>query len=394
MLQFASSVVPPVTEVAVPGDANRKYRRSSDPARLSSAALVHWISDFHAIGFSLDGAIQASDFGIAHDGCLRGEQQLLQKVKKVSGDRRKKDMKSVGLIIQSAIYDSVRPNADVRDLLFLLRHFKERYYPLIRHHICHESENTKSAIFTRMFTRLMVIRYLNATKYGSIVSKLPYADDWFDRVMGNIHLHAMVRSRPVPRAMMGVLGAETTAFLSTAVCPQGVEGLLEMRYNSHECLERDHSIDHGTQEAKLSAAISVLQLLQPEGQSLGALTPDRAENVGKAIEEALQVRYSSVEAAKAAAVAAGTAIAKYTGKASQKQMARAQKSGQKAGKDVESQIPAQVFPRQMFAAYQVDHMFSVSVPKLLLSLQKAMFKEGELSNALLDDESRSVRLLR
>lgn len=44
-----------------------------------------------------------------------------------------------------------------------------------------------------------------------------------------------------------------------------------MRHNSHERLERYYSLDHGTKDAKLAAAILVLQLLQPANKSLGAL---------------------------------------------------------------------------------------------------------------------------
>lgn len=220
----------PVTEVDVPGDANRRYKQSSNRARFSTTALVDWVLGVHKFGFSFDGAILSSDFGVSHRGFLKGERHLLQKVKKVkelTENMMRKDMQSVAVIIKIVIFGADQPNIEVEDLLRLLNNFSYAEIPLIRNHLCHESDNNKTACFIKAYDWLMVLKSMDPTKYNSIVNQIPYATDWVARVMDNIHLHSVLRYAPLPHQFRGIVYREAKALLLSEVLQyyQGAEGL-------------------------------------------------------------------------------------------------------------------------------------------------------------------------
>lgn len=73
MLEFLEKYPQPVTIVAVPGDASRQFKESSDAARLTSTGLIDWAMEVHKSGYCFDGAIKISDMGIAHVGFILGE---------------------------------------------------------------------------------------------------------------------------------------------------------------------------------------------------------------------------------------------------------------------------------------------------------------------------------
>lgn len=313
LLAFANSAVP-VTSVDVPGDANKTYKKSSEEARKSTAALTCWLTDLHSHGYCLDGNMKASDFGIAHTGRLRGEQHLLEKVARIGEKKqRRKDMKAVADIIQDGIYASIEPNPDVADLLFLLRKFKKRYYPLIVCHVCHYREVMMSAIYTKMFDYLMTLKVKDKTKYDAIIKQLPHESDWMSKVRDNIHLLAVLRIKPVPANKVNTPGAETAVFLTTcARYPQTVEGLLEFRCNGQARLEKDYSMDLLHKKASFTAAIAALHKIQPPlplGVCQQTLHIKVAAETVRAIERTLQAQKSScLEVAAAAAAAAAEAI--------------------------------------------------------------------------------------
>lgn len=173
LLSFVASKVP-VMEISIPGDT-RKYVKSSDPARHTTTAIVHWLCDLHNHGWTLDGQFDASDFGITRLGALKGEIHLMNKLKKLGGRMRWKDMEAGANMIEHAVYFDgllVGLPVDTENLISLMRNFKRKKYFLIKFHICHDNEAMKYSVFVVMYNRLMVIQALDNVKYRRIINKI------------------------------------------------------------------------------------------------------------------------------------------------------------------------------------------------------------------------------
>ena len=142
----------------------------------------------------------------------------------------KNDMMACADIIEHCIYISLKPNLELVDLLFLLRNFKRRYYPLIRCHICHYPEVTLSAIYSRMYDYLSTLMIEDKAKYDVVVLQLPYGSDWVSRIVNNIHLLIVLWFKPVPPNTVKKLETKTRLFLSTSArYKETVEALLDFR---------------------------------------------------------------------------------------------------------------------------------------------------------------------
>ncbi|XP_034576574.1 uncharacterized protein [Setaria viridis] len=189
MLSFVASEVP-VMEIAVPGYI-RKRIKSSDPARHTTTAIVIWLCDLHKHGWTLNGKFDASDFGITHLGILKGEKHLMNKLKRLGGRMRWKDMEAGADMIKHAVYSDgllVGLPADTEDLILLMRNFKRKNYFLIRFHICHDNEVKKSYLFVLMYNRLMVIQVIDKVKYGRIINKIRCGSkNWISRANENLN---------------------------------------------------------------------------------------------------------------------------------------------------------------------------------------------------------------
>ncbi|RLN40443.1 uncharacterized protein C2845_PM01G28510 [Panicum miliaceum] len=108
-------------------------------------------------------------------GELKGEKHLLNKLKRLGGQMRWKDMEAGADMIEHAVYFDgllVGLPVDTKNLILLMRNFKRKNYFLIKFHIFHDNEAMKSAVFVVMYNRLMVIQALDNAKYRRIVNKI------------------------------------------------------------------------------------------------------------------------------------------------------------------------------------------------------------------------------
>ncbi|PNT65646.1 hypothetical protein BRADI_3g00066v3 [Brachypodium distachyon] len=406
MMQYVLQQTPAVTLVPVSGDC-RSYLKRSSRARRSTDALVKWFCHLHDLGYALAGSFNRDSFGIDQMGCLRGMTSLLPLVRTISSivDGVKNNMAIVAAIIENGIHASLQIPQDLTHLLDGLKNYPIGFSLMVQSHICHEEEDNKTALFVRMYKRLKVLEKIDPAKHGQILQSIQQISGtnlWLASAMSNTHLHCVLRYSPLKRKAKRNMTNLVARFLRTKVqYTDDLDGFLTCRRNGQAHIESDSSVDMiGYMEAAIfgaAAGLNTYHQLQYSDAVAAAVQPVEPLatrllkpvplSVAYAIEKALETFLLSgaplsLNAAKVGAAAAANYIVNElhgpTARIAQSLLLKnAVAAASGAAHGVQGGAAQVNPPLEMFDADDIDHIYDIVAPKLMVGFHIAMFRAGE-----------------
>lgn len=369
----------------------------------------------------MDGSLGPSDFGITHSGFLKGSKSLLDKLKPKTDPMILADMNAVADVVEYTVFAKrtyASLFADVANLIVVLRNYNPTLSPLLQTHVSRENGTNKNALFSIIFSRLLVIKVDDPQKYKSIVQKIT-PTNWIHNAKKNVHLHELLRySHKTPTN----LSEKIAYFLKTEVrYKPTTDDLLVFRRNGISHLVKDYSFDvFGGAEEGLKAA---LKIMVNKNQSIAAAVSGVAQPIPAAGAQELKASFNDDDAGKMAAtiekmlqkyhissematIAAGAAvIAQFNHKQPKSLAAVKAAAVAGAGAVVNIQNALQIAAaagapgvqavarRRMFDEEQSADMLELVNPDMLHQFQRAMYDAGELHTLQRHEKFATVCLL-